>query len=155
MDAMFNKWDPVLQQVAGVHSSVLLFLSEELVHNLVLNAATESSMNTQAEGLFLWLEHLLTAPVWELQRPSFPRDYILAVCNAQSTHWTRILAEKLQLQQQDTTAVMSHTQITASTSPKMLAQPAAVENFSRKLQEHGWGFAEKWDSRPLGITSSN
>jgi ribosomal biogenesis protein LAS1 len=155
MDALFDKWDPVLQKVVDGHSSFLVFLSEALVHKLALNPSTESLENTLAEGVFLWLDHLLTSPAWESQRPSLPQSYLLAVCNEHPTHWAKMLANKLMLQQQDTAAAASAPQMTASLSLKKRAQPASVEGFSRKLQEHGWGLAAKWDSRPLGITSGN
>lgn len=154
MDAMFDKWDSILQNVAENHSSFLLFLSEELIHTLALNPAAESSGDTHAEGIFLWLDHLLTSPTWESQRPSLPRDYLLAVCNDHPSHWAKMLAKTLQLQLQDTAHAASGPQTTGNAASKKEAQNGSVKRLSKKLQEHGWGLADKWDSQPLGITSS-
>lgn len=154
MDAMFDKWDPVLQKVADGNSSFLLFLSEELVHKLALDPSTESLESTLAEGVFLWLDHLLTSPAWESQRPFLPQGYLLAVCNEHPTHWTKMLGKRLKLQQQDTAAAVSAPQMTANPSSKKRAQPDSVGGLSEKLQEHGWGLAAQWESRPLGLISS-
>jgi ribosomal biogenesis protein LAS1 len=155
MDAMFDKWDTVLQKVADSHSSFLLFLSEELVHKLALDPSMESSRNTLAEGVFLWLDHLLTSPAWESHRPFLPQSYLLAVCTSQPTHWTKMLGKKLNLEQQETAAAVSAPQMTANPPPRKRAQTDSVGGFSKKLQEHGWGLAAQWDIRPLRVTSSN
>lgn len=155
MGAMFEKWDPVLQKVADGQSSFLLFLSEELVHRLALNPVTASPENTIAEGIFLWLDHLLTSSTWESRRPSLPRDYILAVCNAQPTHWAKMTAQNVKLQQQGSAAVLPRPQMSANKSSKKRAQTGSVGDFSKKLQGHGWRLAEKWDNRPLGMTSKS
>ncbi|OOQ82244.1 cell morphogenesis protein Las1 [Penicillium brasilianum] len=152
MNAMFDKWDPVLQKVADGHSPFLLFLSEELVHKLALNPATESPENTVDEGIFLWLDHLLNSPAWELRRQYLPRDYIIAVCNSQPSHWAKMMAQNLQLQQQGSAAVVPRRQMTVNKSSNKQAHTVSDGEFSRKLQGHGWGLAEKWDNRPLGMT---
>lgn len=154
MDAMFDKWDAVLQKVADGNSSFLLFLSEELVHKLALHPSAESLENTLAEGIFLWLDHLLTSPAWESQRHFIPQGYLLAVCNEHPTHWAKMLDKKLKLQQQDMAAEMSAPRM-ANPSSKKRAQSDPVGGVSKRLQEHGWGLAAQWESRPLGVTLSN
>lgn len=153
MDAMFDQWDSILQHVAGACSSFLLFLSEQLIHHLVLDPAADSPGDAQAEGIFLWLDHLLTSPTWDSQRPILPRGYLLAACKEHPTHWAKMMSKTLHAQRQDEAAAVSGLHPTTYASVKKQSQQDPVETFSKKLQEHGWGLAEKWDSRPLGIPS--
>ncbi|KAJ5160107.1 uncharacterized protein N7482_007111 [Penicillium canariense] len=155
MDAIFDKWDPVLQQVTTSHPSFLLHLSEELVHTLALNSGNSSPENAQAEGLFLWLEHLLTSPAWKSRQAYFPRGYISTICSENSNHWTQKLVETLQ-KHGNTATVASRTQNAAkSSSLKKRTQAVLSDSVAEKLREHGWGPIEKWDSRPLGVASTS
>ena len=153
MDAVFDQWDSILQHVSDASPSFLLLLSEQLIHHLALDPAADSPGDAQAEGVFLWLDHLLTSPTWELKRPILPRGYLLAVCNEHPTHWAKMLSKTLYSRRQDEAAAVSGLHTTAYASVEKQSQHDPVDTFSEKLQMHGWGLAEKWDSRPLGFTS--
>ncbi|KAJ5690128.1 hypothetical protein N7462_004520 [Penicillium macrosclerotiorum] len=157
MNAVFKKWDPILQKVTNNQPTFLMLLSEELVHDLVLDPVRDSLTDPRAEALFLWLEHLLTSSSWGSQQSFCPRGYILSICSENPTHWAKMLSGELQKQKSfceklSIDGSMSKDQKNGSSKANIHTSP---DNIAEKLWEHGWGPVEKWDSRPLGVTSAN
>lgn len=143
-----------MQKVAESHPSVVVYLTEELVHDLVFNPGNDSSESAHAEALFLWLLHLLTSPEWESQQSFFPRSYILAACSESPNHWAKLLSDRLKEKKTSKKAASRTQSLTQKRSKKGMNQNGAdLSDVDLKLREHGWGFVETWDSRPLGIAS--
>jgi len=134
----------------------VVYLAEELVHNLVFKPANAASESPCAEALFLWLVHLLTSPEWETLRPFCPRNYILTACNENPNHWAKMLSARLRKEEPLKDAQPRVPPVTQKRSKKGTSQSGTVNlsNVDQKLQEHGWGPVGTWDSRPLGIASS-
>jgi ribosomal biogenesis protein LAS1 len=144
-----------LQKVAESHPSVVVYLAEELVHNLVFSPANDSSNNARAEALYLWILHLLTSPEWEKLRPFFPRTYILIACSENPNHWANMLILCARLEGKPLKGAQPRAQSASQKrSKKETSQNgASLSDVDQKLREHGWGPVETWDSRPLGIAS--
>jgi ribosomal biogenesis protein LAS1 len=143
-----------LQKVAESHPSVVVYLAEELVHNLVFNPASDSSSSARAEALYLWILHLLTSPEWEKLRPFCPRTYILTACSENPNHWAKLLGAKLREEKPLKGAPPRAQSASQKLSKKETSQNgASLSDVDQKLREHGWGPVETWDSRPLGIAS--
>lgn len=153
LDQTFDTWDVILQKVAESHPSVVVYLAEELVHNLVFNPANDSSNNARAEALYLWILHLLTSPEWEKLRPFCPRTYILIACSENPNQWANMLCARLE--EKPLKGAQPRAQSTSQKrSKKETSQNgASLSDVDQKLREHGWGPVETWDSRPLGIAS--
>ncbi|OQD74806.1 hypothetical protein PENDEC_c009G00787 [Penicillium decumbens] len=152
----FDTWDVVLQKISESHPSIVVYLAEELVHNLVFKPANAASESPYAEALFLWLVHLLTSPEWETLRPFGPRNYILTACNENPNHWAKMLSARLRKEEPLKDTQPRVPPVTQKRSKKGASQSGTVNlsNVDQKLQEHGWGPVGTWDSRPLGIASS-
>lgn len=144
-----------MQKVAESHPSVVVYLAEELVHNLVFNAASDFPESAHAEALFLWILHLLTSPEWEILRPFCPRSYILTACSENPNHWAKMLGARLRKEAPSKNAPPTAQPVAQKRSKKGTSQngTANLSNADQKLREHGWGPVETWDSRPLGIAS--
>lgn len=144
-----------MQKVAESHPSVVVYLAEELVHNLVFDAASDFPESAHAEALFLWLLHLLTSPEWEILRSFCPRSYILTACSENPNHWAKMLDARLREEAPSKNAPPIAQPVARKRSKKETSQngTASLSNADQKLREHGWGPVETWDSRPLGIAS--
>lgn len=132
-----------------------MYLTEDLANNLAFNATNDLSSNTYAEAIFLWLDHILHSASWETRRGLYPHSYILRVCDGSSGHWAKILKERLR-EKTETTSRPTAARSTPNLTPKdNAARPIANAGITAELLEHGWGFLEKWDSRPLGVASGS
>ncbi|KAF9252271.1 hypothetical protein DTO006G1_3019 [Penicillium roqueforti] len=158
MNDTFKEWNPVLQKVAEIHPAFLRHLTEDLVNDLAFKNTTDISEDAPSEALYLWIAHILTSPAWEFHRQSCPQSYVLRACDESPHHWTNMLGDQLRKQTGKSKSVL-----TARPAKNRISKPKHVRNDSQyapsqlsdKLLEHGWGFLEKWDSRPLGVVSSN
>lgn len=155
----FKEWNPVLQKVAESHPAFLRHLTEDLVNDLAFKNTTDISADASSEALYLWLAHILTSSAWEFHRQSCPQSYVLRACDESPHHWTKMLGDQLRKH-----ASRPKSALAARPAAKnRVSKPKHVRNDSQyaptqlsdKLLEHGWGFLEKWDSRPLGVVSSN
>ncbi|KAJ5909115.1 hypothetical protein N7495_001797 [Penicillium taxi] len=146
----FRNWDSILQKVTQSHPTFLTYLTEELIHGLVF--ADDSPVNAQSEARYEWLSHLLSAPSWESQRHIIPRGYILTACNEHPNHWSKKLGDRLRESEKKT--IESQYAAAATSQEKSVQNGSVVSDEMVKLREHGWGYIEKWDSRPLGIASN-
>ncbi|KAJ5152263.1 hypothetical protein N7492_010558 [Penicillium capsulatum] len=151
----FDKWDPVLLKITESDSSFLMYLTEELVHALVFDEAHSSSKDAIAEGIYLWLTHLLTSPSWEPHQAACPRSYIHAACEETPNHWANLLKKHLQKRPDSNAGISRVPQATPSRSSKRVSLDGPESNLAQTLRGHGWAPVDKWDSRPLGIASSS
>ena len=156
MNSSFDKWDPILLKVSEIHPAFQMYLSEDLVHNLIFDAARESPKNASAEGLFLWLTHILTSSAWESQQPYVPRSYILSACEESSSHWAKMLGDRLN----EHGGVRSSSRRASNGSSGKKARKSTDQDVSsilvdERLRAHGWAPVEKWDSRALGVAASS
>lgn len=159
MDESFDKWDHVLQHIADSNASVLMYLTEDLVNELAFNSANNLSSNALAEALFLWLDHILNSTFWEHHRRFVAHGYILRVCDGTSGHWTKMLNERLRERGGTIGTPFAGRSISQNLASKSHAAKAVTADASvgmaGELHKHGWGFSEKWDSRPLGMASGS
>lgn len=155
----FKEWNPVLQKVAESHPAFLRHLTEDLVNDLAFKNTTDISADASSEALYLWIAHILTSPAWEFHRQSCPQSYVLRACDESPHHWTKMLGDQLRKHASKPKSALA----ARPASKNRVSKPKHVRNDSQyaptqlsdKLLEHGWGFLEKWDSRPLGVVSSN
>lgn len=153
------KWDPILLQISQQCPSFLMYLSEELVHRLAFDSANAGPQKPVGEALFLWLIHVLTSSTWASHRPYCPTSYIRSVCQETTNHWGKMLFETLQKQELANPATFqpSGGLSTCSSGTKPIGNDLSMlpDSGFEQLREHGWAPVEKWDSRPLGVASSN
>lgn len=150
----FKDWDPVLLKITESSSSFLVHFAEELVNKLVFNSSNDTSSNTYAESLYLWLSHLSTSSPWRIYLPFLPRSYIISACEQSPSHWARLLKKDL-----ETKGVTKLAPTTIGISSRKKTSPRSdnhhEDSISTKFGGHGWKPLQKWDSRPLGISSIN
>ncbi|KAJ5049303.1 putative hydroxyacylglutathione hydrolase [Penicillium chrysogenum] len=157
MNDAFKEWNPVLQRVAESHPAFLRHLTEDLVNDLAFKNTTDISADAPSEALYLWIAHILTSPAWEFHRQSCPQSYVLRACDESPHHWTKLLGDQLRKHASKPKPALGARPAAKNriTKPKHVRNDSqyAPSQLSEKLLEHGWGFLEKWDSRPLGVVS--
>ncbi|EPS29438.1 hypothetical protein PDE_04387 [Penicillium oxalicum 114-2] len=151
LDAIFEKWDPVLQRVADTQPLFPQFLTEELVNALVLSASPESVESAQSEALCLWLEHIFVSSTWESHRQTLPGKYLTAVCESDKFYWTQLLASKLRSVQQTSLPERRGRNGAKASSPSNHTGNDPVDSLPEILQRHGWSLANHCDNRSLGV----
>ena len=149
----FDKWDPTLLKITDSHPSFLMHFTEELVHRLVFGQSMDSPENALAEGIFLWLIHLLTSPTWNSQQALCPRSYLLSACDENPTHWGNILSARLREHDSKTRASSASHPAPSGPSKQASLNDSMESSIADQLREHGWAPVEKWDNRPLGAIS--
>jgi ribosomal biogenesis protein LAS1 len=158
LNETFREWDPVLQRVAESHPSFLRYLVEDMVNDLAFNDPEDAADSPQAEAMYLWLSHILTHSFWEFHRQSCPQSYVLQACDESPHHFTKLLSRHLNKQAElakKASGPRSATKNRVLKSKSTSNGSVGAAQLSEKLLQHGWGFVEKWDSRPLGVVSSN
>ena len=155
----FREWDPVLQRVAETHPSFLRHLTEDMVNDLAFKNPADAAESPLSEAMYLWLSHILTHSFWEFHRQSCPQSYVIQACDESQHHFTKLLSRHLKKQADGFKKASSSRSATKNRVSKDKStrngSSGAGFQLSEKLQQHGWGFVEKWDNRPLGIVSSN
>ncbi|KAJ6071499.1 hypothetical protein N7499_009513 [Penicillium canescens] len=155
----FRDWDPVLQRVAETHPSFLRHLTEDMVNDLAFKAPANAAESPLSESMYLWLSHILTHSFWEFHRQSCPQSYVIQACDESQNHFTKLLSRHLKKQadgfkKAPSSRSASKNRVSKDKSTRSGSSGAGFQ-LSEKLQQHGWGFVEKWDNRPLGVVSSN
>ena len=152
LDNTFAEWERLLQLIIDNHPPFLSVLTEEMVNELAFSNISDSKNNPYCEGLYTWLDRILTSTQWESQRRIFSFTYIIAVCDESPNHWTELLKERLRtldVQPTNTPTVQSRNDRRESISKP--DDTTGVIQDSDELKKYGWEFLEKWDSRPLGV----
>lgn len=145
---MFSSWERLLQLLVGRHTPFLTALSEEMVNELGFAESSDPKNSPFCEGVYMWLDHILTSESWELSREILSFSYILAVCDACPNHWTRLLNERIR--NMDHGSVIPSIPQTAMSQADMVPVPED----SNELKKHGWEFMDRWEGRPIGITTT-
>lgn len=148
----------MLQKVAESHPAFLRHLTEDLVNELAFKNTTDTSADAVSEALYLWLAHIFTSSAWEFHRQSCSQSYVLRACDESPHHWIKMLGDQLRKHAGKTKSLPA----TRTAAKNRVSKAKTVRNdshyapsqLSEKLLEHGWGYLEKWDSRPLGVVSS-
>ncbi|KAJ5121413.1 uncharacterized protein N7515_009374 [Penicillium bovifimosum] len=154
MTEAFKRWNPVLQKVAESHPAFLRQLTEDLVNELAFKNTDAS--DTIGEALYLWIAHIFTSTAWEFHRQACSQSYVLRACDESPHHWTTMLGEQVRKQ-------AGKAKVPARSGKNRVSKVSTARNdshyapaqLSEKLVEFGWGYLEKWDSRPLGVVSSH
>lgn len=156
MKEAFDKWDRVLLKITESNTSFLMYLTEDLVHRLVFDESRNSPEDALAEGLYLWLTHLLTSSAWGSHQAVCPRSYILSACDESPNHWAQSLKKHLKKHPSSNIGLSVIPRATTSRpSKKRMSLDHPESSIAGKLRENGWAPVSKWDSRPLGIASSS
>ncbi|KAJ5757634.1 uncharacterized protein N7511_006328 [Penicillium nucicola] len=155
----FREWDPVLQRISESHPAFLRHLVEDMANDLAFKNPEDAAESPSSEAIYLWLSHILTHSFWEFHRQSCPQSYVLQACDESPHHFTKLLSRHVRKQAIETkkspgSQSASKNRVSKSNYSSHGTSGAASQ-LSEKLQQHGWGYVEKWDNRPLGIVSSS
>ncbi|KAJ5558326.1 hypothetical protein N7535_008539 [Penicillium sp. DV-2018c] len=157
MTETFKRWNPILQKLSESHPSFLRQLTEDLVNELAFKNTNAS--DPTGEALYLWMAHIFTSTAWEFHRQACSQSYVLRACDESPHHWTTMLGELVRKQAGKARGVpaasRSGTNRVSKTRTARNDSHYAPAQLSEKLVEFGWGYLEKWDSRPLGVVSSH
>lgn len=143
------KWEQLLQMVIESDPSFLAVLTEEMLNDLAFSDIPDLKNNPYCEGLYMWLDHMLTSSQWEPSRRLFSFAYADAVCDGSQNHWTELLKERLRKTRPEPASIPNAQSKDEGQAPKSDRGPATED--SNTLKKYGWEFPDTWDSRPLGV----
>lgn len=138
-----TRWERLLQMVVENQSSFLSVLTDEMVNEVAFTDTKDPKNSPFCEGLYMWLDRILTSSQWEPSRRLLSSSYILAVCDVNSNHWTELLKERIR----DAGGSISSGEQGQQGRAPQLPPPMPDDG----LKQYGWTFVDTWDSRPLGI----
>ncbi|KAN0067770.1 Las1-like domain containing protein [Elaphomyces granulatus] len=96
LDHIFIEWDPLLEAVSEHIPSFLTVLAEEMVNELISSSATDNTKDDPyREGVYMWLDHILTSETWNIHKKRLSLSYILAACQESPNFWMDPLSETL------------------------------------------------------------
>ena len=145
----------MLKKIAESLPSFLMYLAEDLIHALVFDPKMDSAQNASAEGLFLWLDHILMSQGWESHQAFCPRSYILSACDESPNHWAKLLGKKLRKQASKKAKIEPReVEHSAPSHKREIDTQQTPSSITQMLGEYGWETVGRWDSRPLGITAT-
>lgn len=148
---VFAKWERLLQMVIERDPSFLAVLTEVMVNELAFTAVSDSRNDPNCEGLYMWLDHMLTSSQWEPSRRLFSFAYVVAVCDENSGHWTELLRERLRKAGLQPTSISNVQRQGERRENAPTPDATQATGDSNELKKYGWEFPDNWDSRPLGI----
>lgn len=143
------RWEQLLQMVIESDPSFLAVLTEEMLNDLAFSGVPDLKNNSYSEGLYMWLDHMLTSSQWESSRRLFSFAYVNAVCDGSPNHWTELLQDRLRKTRPAPASTPSVQSKDEGQAPKSDSGP--VKEDSNTLKKYGWEFPDTWDSRPLGV----
>lgn len=137
MDDLFSLWDPVLQLI--LEESVAPFLNA-LVEGMVkiLSRKPDRTSTTEdpyLEGLYLWLEHILTSQTWRSSSIFCSRDYLRLCCSEWTNSWTKKL-----LQLSSSGSELSQIDNFVPDQPMASAEDSIDSESIRDLRNFGWEY---------------
>lgn len=145
MDSIFTKWERLLQLVIEHHPPFLAVLAEEMVNELAFSSIPDPKSSPFCEGLYLWLDHMLTSTQWQPSRRLLSFAYILAVCDGISNQWTSVLGERLRNVDRGSVGPG----VSQGERPRLDIPPMTED--SAEMRKYGWELPDRWDSRPIGV----
>ncbi|KAL4779489.1 Las1-like-domain-containing protein [Aspergillus varians] len=144
---VIGKWDPLLQMITEGHPSFLVTLVETMVDELAFSGSSGTKSDPYCDGVYTWLDHVLHSAQWELQRQFMSYSYIRAVCEGSSNHWTALLKKSIGGEDSLPTIAQLDRQTSAGGNPDL----PDIDDDLKTLSKFGWGTADTWDSRALGV----
>lgn len=154
MNETFRKWDQLLQMITENHPRFLTTLTDEMVNQLAFSSESSSMDSSRHDGIFMWLDHILTAPEWEPSRRFLASSYILTVCRENSNSWANSLQTSILRHdaEQRSTRVHSSTIVSGTARTDLTSTTDSddgAENVEA-LARFGWTISERWDRTLLG-----
>lgn len=147
LDDMFDKWDGLLQAIIQRQPGCLTALAEELLNELAFTALPNPKENTYCEGLYLWLDHILTSTEWGPSRRVLSLAYITEICNQDWNYWTEKLRTSIRTSDDDSSIPSTEGERhDRSSKPEVVSSDGPMD-----LRKYGWETPNRWDSRPIGI----
>ncbi|KAL3470148.1 hypothetical protein BJX99DRAFT_264527 [Aspergillus californicus] len=144
-----TKWDPLLHLIVGGYVPFLAALTEAMMNELAFTGSADSNSKNDPhrEGVYTWLDHILSSAQWGSQRRLLSYSYILAVCEASSgsNHWTALLQKSIGGNRNTLPMPeFSNKRVGAS-------EMGGLDDDLKMLSKFGWDTADTWDNRSLGI----
>lgn len=98
MEMQFVTWDTVLQSITDSFRTFSTILTEEMAKVLSNRPNTPATTeDPHLEGVYLWLEHILTSEAWKRHTHFLcSTAYLRFICDEWSNHWTDMLAKILE-----------------------------------------------------------
>jgi ribosomal biogenesis protein LAS1 len=67
-----------------------------MVNELISSSATDNTKDDPyREGVYMWLDHILTSETWNIHKKRLSLSYIWAACQESSNCWMDLLSETL------------------------------------------------------------
>ncbi|KAH8705403.1 Las1-like-domain-containing protein [Talaromyces proteolyticus] len=100
IDGVFSTWDSLLQKITESRPSFLTVLMEEMALDLIKSGKSNTNTSSEeadsyAEGVYMWLDHIVTSVAWEGYRLYISVSYLRAICREMSNRWTVMLEQTL------------------------------------------------------------
>ncbi|RMJ24764.1 Hydroxyacylglutathione hydrolase [Aspergillus sp. HF37] len=145
LDTVFTKWERLLMLVVENHPPFSAVLADEMANELAFSSTSDPKNNPLCEGLYLWLDRIMTSAQWEPSRRLLSVAYINAACDANPNHWTGLLRERLRLADCASVDIPS---VPQGERPQPGKRP--MPDDSAELKKHGWEFLDRWDRTGKG-----
>jgi ribosomal biogenesis protein LAS1 len=136
METVFLTWDSVLQSTADSVKTFLTILTEEMAKEFSNKPNTSATTeDPYLEGVYLWLEHILTSEIWKTHMQFLcSTAYLRFICDEWSNYWTDMLAKIIE--QESGTSQAYDSVSTQSVLSFDDMEPALIDN----LQASGWSY---------------
>ncbi|KAL4943585.1 hypothetical protein BDV06DRAFT_189454 [Aspergillus oleicola] len=153
LNETLTKWTPFMQQVTEGHHSFLETLTEMMADELAFpsplsSTSKKTEKDPHREAIYTWLDHILHSPQWEPHRRFMSLSYIRAVCEGSENHWTKLLKKNIGKEENGLNGL-------PDVPRKNLASEdlgeSLVDEDIQALSKFGWGVADTWDTRPVGL----
>lgn len=154
MDVLFAVWDPFLQTISEELPGFLTTFAEEMADELSQASDADADKKPYYESLYSWLDHILTSKSLENHRWRLSLSYLRAVCEWAPNRWTKKLREILSAASHppsisdDADPLQDPLPVTEE-APSNL--PGSDDKTWTELEAYGWGLADNWIGRPLGV----
>ncbi|KAE8555825.1 rRNA-processing protein las1 [Talaromyces marneffei ATCC 18224] len=137
IETIFSTWDSVLQPITDSSKTFLTILTEEMAKQLSNKSNTPATTeDPYLEGVYLWLEHILTSETWiQYKRFLCSTPYLRFACEEWSNHWTNMLA-KIIAQEAESSQVYDSLPIQSVPSIDGSVEPPLADD----LQASGWSY---------------
>ncbi|KAE8385131.1 glyoxylase [Aspergillus alliaceus] len=153
LDDEFAKWDYLLRVITEGCPVFLTALTEVMADGLAF-ARSATKESAQSEGIYMWLDHILSSPQWESKRRLLSLAYVLSVCEQNSNHWTDMLKVTIRNEDNDWSSIPAD-QVGLPGKDKVAPQSLQTGMSDLdSLKNMGWEVVDTWESRPLGIYRS-
>lgn len=146
---MFAKWDGLLQTIVQRQPACLTALAEEVLNELAFTAVLNPKEDAHCEGLYMWLDHILTSTEWKPSRRVLSLAYVTEICRQDWNYWTEKLRTRVHALEDDSISNIPNAEgrrHDRSSKPEVASSDGPTD-----LRKYGWDVPDRWDSRPIGI----